>query len=69
MKGRSTFKDRLVYRGDNTRDREGDLAKFSELHALPASLQTVALVLCYGMLMENMCQIADAKYLQALKHG
>ena len=68
LKGRSTFKGRLVYRGDNTRDQEGNLAKFSELHALPASLQTVALVLFYGMLMENMCQIADAKkaYLQAM---
>ena len=63
----SQHKGRLVFRGDATRDQFGQPAQFRDLHSQPASMQTISLVLFYGMLANSTVLIADAKkaYLQA----
>ena len=64
----SQRKGRLVFRGDDTRNQDGLPAKFRELHSQPASIQTISIVMFYGMLTNCCVFIADAKkaYLQAL---
>ena len=63
----SQHKGRLVFSGDNTRNQDGLPAQFRELHSQPASIQTVSMVLFYGLLTDMVVFIADAKkaYLQA----
>ena len=62
------LKVRLVYRGDNTKDENNQIALFRELKSIPATIATVNLVLWYGLRKGHSCQIADARkaYLQAL---
>jgi CHASE1-domain containing sensor protein len=66
-KDKAKLKVRLVFRGDDTRDENNQLALFRELKSIPASIATVNLVLWFGLRQGNMVQIADAKkaYLQA----
>lgn len=64
---RAKLKVRSVFRGDETRDQNGDLALFRDLKSLPATVSTINLVLYYGLRKGNCLRIADAQraYLQA----
>ena len=64
---RAKLKVRSVFRGDETRDQNGDLALFRDLKSLPATVSTINLVLYYGLRKRNCVRIADAQraYLQA----
>eukprot|EP00435_Cladocopium_sp_Y103_P068674 s1190_g32.t1 len=64
---RALLKVRLVYRGDDTRDQNGQVAVFRELKSLPATVSTINLVLWYGLRKGHCIRIADAckAYLQA----
>ena len=66
-KERSLLKVRLVFRGDDTRDQNNQLALFRELKSIPATIATVHIVLWYGLRPKHKSTIADARkaYLQA----
>ena len=66
-KDKAKLKVRLVFRGDDTRDENNQLALFRELKSIPATIATINLVLWYGLRVNNIVQIADARkaYLQA----
>ena len=66
-KDKAKLKVRLVFRGDGTRDENNQLALFRELKSIPATIATINLVLWYGLRVNNIVQIADARkaYLQA----
>lgn len=66
-KEQSKLKVRLVFRGDDTRDQNNQLALFRELKSIPATLATIHVVLWFGLRPNHKVTIADARkaYLQA----
>ena len=62
------LKGRIVYRGDITKDQNGNLAVFQELSASPTSIQSANSCLAYGLLKGHKTTQADAvrAYIQSL---
>ena len=62
------LKGRIVYRGDITKDQNGNLAVFQELSASPTSIQSANSCLAYGLLPGHSTTQADAirAYIQSL---
>ena len=62
------LKGRIVYRGDITKDQDGNLAVFQELSASPTSIQSANSCLAYGLLKGHKTTQADAvrAYIQSL---
>ena len=63
----SLLKVRLVFRGDDTRDQNNQLALFREMKSIPATIATVHIVFWFGLRPGHKVTIADARkaYLQA----
>ena len=66
-KDQAKLKVRLVFRGDDTRDQNNQLALFREMKSIPATIATVHMVLWFGLRPGHKVTIADARkaYLQA----
>ena len=56
-KDKAKLKVRLVFRGDDTRDENNQLALFRVLKSIPASIATVNQVLWFGLRQGNMVQL------------
>ena len=61
------YKGRIVFRGDNVKDQNGDWAIFQEIYASPTAIHSVNSNIAYGCIAGNKTTMADADqaYLQA----
>jgi hypothetical protein len=61
------YKVRIVHRGDNVKDQDGQMAVFQELSASPSAIHTINSNMAYGCLAGHKTTMADAEqaYLQA----
>ena len=65
------YKGRVVFRGDDVRDQNNDVAFFSEMASSPATMEASKMGDMYGLLPGHHMQMADAKsaYTQARLRG